>query len=241
MTQTFLQNNNPDYDPRQELVPRAPDVDGDLPSGSAPDLPTGDIGGSINTPNFGGGLSEMWSNLFGGDFWSWLPLLGGIGAALAWLWSVYTFLAYLISLFFILLYIYATIRLEYYSGLITKELRDEEARWNDLHGGGVKNSRLDDVLKHVGSESPNDWKLAIIEADVILDQALIEQGYVGGTLGERLRNITPNQLGSINDAWEAHLVRNKIAHEGADFVLTKRMAEETITRYRHVFTELGVK
>ena len=45
---------------------------------------------------------------------------------------------------------------------------------------------------------------------------------------------------TLNDAWEAHKVRNRIAHDGADFVLTKRMVDETINRYLRVFEELGV-
>ena len=65
-------------------------------------------------------------------------------------------------------------------------------------------------------------------------------GYVGNSLGERLRTITPSQLSSIDDAWEAHKVRNRIAHDGADFVLTKRMAEQTIAQYRRVFSEFGI-
>ena len=95
-------------------------------------------------------------------------------------------------------------------------------------------------MAHGNSDSPNDWKLAIIEADIILDDVLKQQGYAGNSLGERLKSISPSQLESLQDAWEAHKVRNKIAHEGADFVLTKRLAQETITKYQRVFTEFGI-
>ena len=138
------------------------------------------------------------------------------------------------------MYIYATIRKEYYEGLIAQGLRDAEQVWNETYRGVRAKSRLDDVLTHSQSENPNDWKLAIIEADIILDQTLKERGYAGNSLGERLRSITPRQLASIDDAWEAHKIRNKIAHEGADFVVTKRIAEGTIARYMNVFREFGV-
>jgi hypothetical protein len=91
------------------------------------------------------------------------------------------------------------------------------------------------------SDNPNDWKLAIIEADIILDQTLKGRGYAGTSLGERLRSITPSQLSSIDDAWDAHRVRNKIAHEGSDFVITRRIVDETIARYMRVFREFGVE
>lgn len=224
-------------DPREALIPRAPDIDGDLPSG---EVPSADVSGSITPPDFSGGFGDIWANIFGGDFWGWLFALGGLGALFGWLWGIYTFLAYLISLVFIVLYIYATIRLEYFSGLIAAGLRDEEKRWNELYNSGSKNSRLQDVIAHAESEQPNDWKLAIIEADIILDQTLKERGYIGDSLGERLRSISSEQLASIGDAWDAHIVRNKIAHEGADFILTKRILDETMVRYRRVFAELGV-
>lgn len=226
----FLQAN---YDPRQELIPRAPEVDGDLPSG--------DVSGDLSGTNFESPFADFWANLFGGDLWGWLLGAGGVGAFLAWLWSIYTFIAYLISLILIVLYIYATIKREYYAGLIAQELRDAETAWNQTYRRQDRPSRLDDVYAHAASESPNDWKLAIIEADIVLDQTLKERGYIGDSLGERLRSITPSQLSSIDDAWEAHVVRNKIAHQGVDFVLTKRIADETIMRYRRVFSELGVE
>jgi len=69
---------------------------------------------------------------------------------------------------------------------------------------------------------------------------LKQRGYAGNSLGERLRSISPSQLSTLDDAWEAHKVRNQIAHGGADFVLTKRLAEETINRYRRVFGEFGI-
>jgi len=95
-------------------------------------------------------------------------------------------------------------------------------------------------MTHTASDNPNDWKLAIIEADIILDEALKKAGFGGGSLGERLRSISPAQLPSLDDAWQAHKVRNQIAHGGADFILTKRLAEDTIKQYRRVFTDLGI-
>jgi hypothetical protein len=228
--QPFLQNN---VDPRQELIPRPPPIDGDLPDGN---IPTGDVG--FESSNF---LGDLWASIFGGnEFWAWL-FGGGLFGILAWLWSVYTFIAYLLSLIFIILYIYATVRKEYYEGLIAQRVKDDQQVWNQTYGGAQKQGRLDDIQQHALSDNPNDWKLAIIEADIILDQTLKDRGYAGTSLGERLRSITPRQLSSIDDAWDAHRVRNKIAHEGADFVVTRRIVDETIARYLRVFREFGVE
>lgn len=157
------------------------------------------------------------------------------------LWSVYTFFAFILSIAMLALYAYASSRRWQYFALGDKELRDAEALYDEMYRGVRKSDRLSDVLTHIDSPHPNDWKLAIIEADIILDDVLKQKGYAGNSLGERLKSISTNQLNSLNDAWEAHKVRNRIAHEGADFVLTKRVAEETISRYRRVFAEFDVR
>jgi hypothetical protein len=187
---------------------------------------------------------DVYGSLFGLDFSfldsynSGLPF--AVAGILATLWNIYAILAYIISIILLILYVYATIRWNEYLAVQAQLLRDEEALYDEYYRGTKPNSRLEEVLAHIASDEPNDWRLAIIEADIILDGLLKERGYAGNSLGERLRSITPSQLATIDDAWEAHKIRNRIAHDGADFILTKRIAEETINRYRRVFTELGV-
>ena len=185
-------------------------------------------------------FSLLWS-LFGNSegaasFFS----VNGFMHILSILWSIYAFLAFIVCLAMLALYAYASSRRWQYFAMGDKELRDAEALYDEMYRGVRKSDRLSDIIIHIDSPHPNDWKLAIIEADIILDDVLKQQGYVGNSLGERLKSISTNQLNSLNDAWEAHKVRNRIAHEGADFVLTKRVAEETVGRYRRVFAEFGV-
>lgn len=96
------------------------------------------------------------------------------------------------------------------------------------------------VLNHINSESPAEWKLGILEADNMLDAILESEGYRGESIGEKLKVIDPGDLQSYNEAWEAHKVRNQIAHEGAatmDF--SKKMARDTVLKFEKVFKELG--
>lgn len=96
------------------------------------------------------------------------------------------------------------------------------------------------IEQFVNSNNPNDWKQAILEADSMLDNLVIQLGLTGETMGERLKNIPRGDFATIDLAWEAHLVRNKIAHEGSDFILTRREARRIINLYRQVFDEFGV-
>jgi len=156
------------------------------------------------------------------------------------IWSVFTVISFTLCIVMIVLYVFAAVRKNLYISLHTQALRDAEQLYAEQYQKSPRNNRLQNVLSHADSENPNDWKLAIIEADIILDDLLKQRGYIGSSLGERLRTIVPQQLQSIDDAWEAHKIRNRIAHDGSDFVLTKRLAKETITRYEKVFREFGL-
>ncbi len=93
------------------------------------------------------------------------------------------------------------------------------------------------VLKHSNSNYPSDWKLAIIEADTLLDTLVERTGFPGATLGERLKNADPGVFRTLRYASEAHAVRNRIAHEGSAFTLSEREAKKTIRLYEEVFRE----
>lgn len=93
------------------------------------------------------------------------------------------------------------------------------------------------VHKHMLSKNPSDWKLALIEADTILDALVERAGFPGNTLGERLKNADRGVFRSLDFAWEAHKVRNRIAHEGSSFTLSERDAKKAIAEYEEVFRE----
>ncbi|MEI8327920.1 MAG: hypothetical protein WCG02_02175 [Candidatus Taylorbacteria bacterium] len=98
-------------------------------------------------------------------------------------------------------------------------------------------NRWENVQKHMTSTNQNDWKQAIIEADVMLDDILTRMGYRGESVGEKLKRVATGDFASLDDAWEAHKVRNRIAHDGTGFVLTEHDAKHAISRYKKVFEE----
>lgn len=86
--------------------------------------------------------------------------------------------------------------------------------------------------------SPNEalWRIGLLEADNMLREVLIEKGYVGSDVGEML---TGAKFNTIQLAWDAHKVRNRIAHDGTDYTLTEREAKRVFTLYEAVFKELN--
>ncbi len=94
-----------------------------------------------------------------------------------------------------------------------------------------------EVEAKIGSVNPGDWRLAILEADILLYEMLEQMGLPGQNLGEKLKAADPAFFNSLQDAWRAHKVRNIIAHEGAGYQLSYNEAKKTIDLYRRVFEE----
>ena len=97
--------------------------------------------------------------------------------------------------------------------------------------------RWDTVKKHISSENQNDWRQAIMEADIILDDLLKKLGYRGDSIGDRLKRVSKGDFKTLQQAWDAHLVRNEIAHEGSSVELNHIEAKRVIGLYRQVFEE----
>jgi len=104
----------------------------------------------------------------------------------------------------------------------------------------VANETWKHIREELLSDNNNDWKLAVIEADIYMDRVLDDHGFHGDTTGDKLKQVTPDKLPSVQIAWEMHKVRNRIAHEGAAFVLTLPEARRMLTFYEMIFTDLGV-
>jgi hypothetical protein len=101
----------------------------------------------------------------------------------------------------------------------------------------VVNYKWQRIIDHLESDNVSDWKLAIIEADIILGEMLEKMGYHGDTIGEKLKQVERSDFTTINKAWEAHKIRNLIAHEGANFELTRKEAFRVIGMFKEVFEE----
>jgi hypothetical protein len=85
--------------------------------------------------------------------------------------------------------------------------------------------------------SYKNQKLAIIEADIMLDTMLTKIGYDGNTVAEKLKNVEESDFVTLQKAWEAHKVRNRIAHDGSKFKISRGEAERVVNLFEQVFKE----
>ena len=153
--------------------------------------------------------------------------------ALIWLWII--IVGYALSVIALFSIVYSMVRLH--------ELREREEKYystviSDPATSGGVNPRWQHIESLANGASASEWREAIIEADIMLDDALARQGYIGDGVGEKLKSVEPSELTSLNSAWEAHKVRNQIAHEGSAFDLSEPLARRTIAHYESVFREL---
>jgi len=163
--------------------------------------------------------------------------------------SGYKTVLFMFSIFFAAVIFYSAIRLFEIRKKEHAHLRHEIEEYNrrrieqekkKAEGDVIsENERWRQVLHLLFSTNQNDWKLSIIEADAMLETLLGELGYVGNNLGEKLKTAGEKGFRQLNNAWEAHTVRNRIAHEGSTFELSHYEAKRIIALYEQIFRAFG--
>jgi len=83
------------------------------------------------------------------------------------------------------------------------------------------------IKERLKSQNEDEAKLAIIEADDLLNEVLNKIGYKQEeSLGEKLDEVTPDSLSNLKEVIEVHRIRNNIIHDPAyrfDFEEAKRI------------------
>ena len=89
-------------------------------------------------------------------------------------------------------------------------------------------------IVEINNENPDS---ALMNADKLLDHTLSVLGHTG-TLGDKLKKAGP-LFHDLNGVWEAHKLRNKIAHE-IGFKLTTQESAKYLIKYKSALKDLGV-
>ena len=173
------------------------------------------------------------------DVWS--SFLNSLLFNLVNIYAKYVVFAFFLSVaLLILVIIYAIREQEIRSKLKSRVLPISGEKKVNLKDSVIENSKWKLVLEHINSDDANKWKLAILEADIILSELLDSLNLSGEGVGEKLKNVEASDFDHIEEAWEAHKIRNVIAHQGSDFLLTQREAKRVIKLYESVFVEFEI-
>ncbi|HOC96424.1 MAG TPA: hypothetical protein PLM63_00440 [bacterium] len=82
------------------------------------------------------------------------------------------------------------------------------------------------------------YKIAIIEADKLLDSVFKQMGTPGSTMAERLRFLI-YKYPKLKSVWEAHSIRNNVSHD-SDYILYKSLAKKALSIYKSALKELNI-
>jgi len=95
------------------------------------------------------------------------------------------------------------------------------------------------VLGRLEAGAEAEYKLAVIEADDLMDASLKKMGYDGQTLEEKLGKLTSVTLPNIQQLLEVHRLRNNIVHD-PDYRLTLEEAKKAMDVYNKAFQDLQI-
>jgi len=81
-------------------------------------------------------------------------------------------------------------------------------------------------------------KLALLEADNLLDSGLKSIMMPGETLGERLK-VAGYKYPNLKNVWWAHKLRNQLAHESS-FQISQRQARQALDEFERALKTLNI-
>ncbi len=93
------------------------------------------------------------------------------------------------------------------------------------------------IENNLNQHSVATFMTTVIEADKLLDKAMIEMGIPGKTMGERLKKCGDKFI-HLNAVWRAHKLRNALAHE-AGLEITYKQAYNALQVYKQALKDLG--
>lgn len=117
----------------------------------------------------------------------------------------------IISLFFLFGIIYFLLKTEWFKRLFLQDL----VEFLSFKSYGLRkvSQTWKKIIKRLEKFSESETKLAIIEADDLLNEILERMGYSGETLGEKLKQLSEVILPNLDEVLEAHKIRSNVVHD----------------------------
>lgn len=94
------------------------------------------------------------------------------------------------------------------------------------------------IIKKMDSGLESEYKLAIIEADVMLDEVLRRIGHTEEGVEAKINATTSSELKNVEEMKQARKVRNDIVYD-PDYHLTLEKTRETLKVYEETFRNLN--
>jgi uncharacterized protein with HEPN domain len=112
------------------------------------------------------------------------------------------------------------LRRSHFQGMSRKEVQE---RWEEI--------------ERIAKQGRMGAKMAIVEADKLVDAALKSMMLPGENMGERLK-AARYKYPKISEVWFAHRLRNQLVHE-TDFEIGGGQARSALSAFRKALQEIG--
>lgn len=93
------------------------------------------------------------------------------------------------------------------------------------------------IEQSLTKESEASYSLSILNGDKLVDHAMRDLGYGGMTMGDRLK-FAKDKFTNRDAVWEAHKLRNRIAHE-PDVQVSYDQARRALAGFKRALRDLG--
>lgn len=139
------------------------------------------------------------------------------------------------SLFFLFLCIWLSIKSTFWKRLFIWDLI-EVLTFKPQKLGGYS-EKWKKIMARLDKKLESEAKLAILEADSLLDEVLKKSGYAGETLTEKLEKLTSTTLPNLEELKKARQVRENIISDPV-YKLDLEKAKEILKVYQKSLTYL---
>ena len=115
----------------------------------------------------------------------------------------------------------------------------KQAKKPELYGMSEEKVReMWEEIVTQADQSEMGAKLAVIEADKLVDSVMRSMVIPGETMGERLK-AAAYKYPRISDVWPAHKLRNKLVHD-SDFTISQARAKRTLQDFKKALKTLQI-
>ncbi len=154
----------------------------------------------------------------------------------------------IISVFISILFLFGII----YFTIKRSELREKEReRWNahflQVNRGDREEERSTDAIEWGAirdlfhSQEEGDWKLALLRTDAFIEDQLTRAFSLDKNLSyaDKLKGLTYGDIPLLDEVWNIHKLRNRLAHEKGDFRMSRREADEMMRSAENILEYLS--
>lgn len=93
------------------------------------------------------------------------------------------------------------------------------------------------IETRLARDDPGTYALCVIDADKLLDKALVEKGIQGKVMADRMKRCQGKWTNG-NGVWAAHKLRNRLVHE-VGVTLEYERTRSALVAYKQALKDLG--